>query len=56
MEQPIFKLTLIIEGAPEKVSQFKLPLKSIYSKKICFNQLKCIFWTPQKDKNNKQSL
>jgi hypothetical protein len=31
-----FRLSLIIEGTTGKVSQFIMPLKSIYNKKICF--------------------
>ncbi len=33
MEQHVFKLSLIIEGASEKVSQLIMPKKSIYNKK-----------------------
>ncbi len=32
MEQHVFTISLIIEGATEKVLQFMLPLKSIYKK------------------------
>jgi hypothetical protein len=31
MEQSIFKFSLFIEGTTEKVSQFTIPLKSIYN-------------------------
>ncbi len=34
----LFTLSLIVEGATEKVS-----LKSIFKKKICFDEQKCIF-------------
>ncbi len=36
IEQQIFKLSLIVEGATEKASPFKMPLKSIYNKNIQF--------------------
>ncbi len=34
MEQPVFRLPFITEGATEKVSQFVIQPKSIYSKKV----------------------
>ncbi len=34
----LFKLSLIIEGAIEKISQFIMPLKSIDNKNVCFNE------------------
>ncbi len=36
MERHIFTFSLIIEGATEKVLQFKIPLKSVYNKKLGF--------------------
>ncbi len=42
MEQQFFGLALIIEGAAEKVSQFLMPIKSIYIKNKVFN-LKNVF-------------
>jgi hypothetical protein len=33
----LFVLALIIEGAAEKVSQFLMPIKSIYFKNFVFN-------------------
>ncbi len=41
------QLSLITEGATEKVSQFILSLRSVYNKNECFNEQKC-----QKLKNN----
>ncbi len=42
MEQCVFEIvSLIIEGATEKVSQFLMPIKSFYEK--CFNEQKSIF-------------
>jgi hypothetical protein len=38
-----FLLPMIIEDPTEKVPQFILPMKSIYSKNLCFNEQKCIF-------------
>jgi hypothetical protein len=38
MEQHIFMLSLIIEGATENVSQFEIPLKLMYNKNVCFNE------------------
>jgi hypothetical protein len=43
MEKHDFKLSVIIEGAAENVSQFIILLKSIYDKKLCFSKQKCIF-------------
>ncbi len=39
MEQCILRLTLITEGATEKVSQFIMPLKLVYNKNLCFNYI-----------------
>jgi hypothetical protein len=36
-------LSLIVDGATEKVLQFTMPYKSIYNKDFCFNEDKCIF-------------
>jgi hypothetical protein len=36
-------LALIIEGTTEKISQFTIAPKSVCSKKLCFNEQKCIF-------------
>jgi hypothetical protein len=44
-----FTLSLIVEGTTEKVSQFVVPLRSIYSSKMSFNEQKCIFWKLQKN-------
>jgi hypothetical protein len=43
MEQHIFILQLIIEGATEKVSQFIAPMKEIYNKNIHLGIGGCIF-------------
>ncbi len=43
MGQLVYTLTLIIEGATEKVLQFQMMLKSIYNKNFGFNEKKCIF-------------
>ncbi len=43
MEQHIFAFTLIIEGTTEKVLQFVMPLKSIYSKNLGFIAQKLVF-------------
>jgi hypothetical protein len=40
MEQRIFTISLIIEGATEKVLQFQMPLKSIYNKNTWFHLTK----------------
>ncbi len=34
----LFRLSLIIEGATEKVSLFTMPLKSVYNKNFYFNE------------------
>ncbi len=39
----LFKLSLIMEGATEKVSQFKMTQKS--RTKILFKQIKMYFWS-----------
>jgi len=36
-------LSLIVGGATEKVSQFIMPLMSVYNKLLCLNEQKCIF-------------
>jgi hypothetical protein len=38
----LFKLSLIKEGATGRVSQFIMPLKSVYIKNVCFSEQKCI--------------
>ncbi len=38
-----FTVSLIVEGTTEKVSQFIMPLVSIYDKMLCLNEQKCIF-------------
>jgi hypothetical protein len=43
MEQRFFTFSLIIEGTTEKVLQFIMPLKSIYSKNLCFDEEKMYF-------------
>ncbi len=35
---------LIVEGVTDKVFHFKVPLKSVYTQNLCFNEQKCIFW------------
>jgi hypothetical protein len=42
-----FALSLILEGATVKVSQFIMPLGSIYSNKMSCNEQKCILWKLQ---------
>ncbi len=37
-----------MEGAIEKILQFKMPLKSVHNKNFSFNQQKCIYGTPWK--------
>ncbi len=39
----LFKLSLIKEGANGKVSQFIMPLKSVYIKNVCLSEQKCTF-------------
>jgi len=34
---------LITEDATEKVLQFIMTMKSVYSKNLCFNEQKCMF-------------
>jgi hypothetical protein len=45
MEQHIFKIVLIIEGATEKVSQFVIPLKfeSVLNN-LCFKEQNALFF------------
>ncbi len=43
MNRILFKFSLIIDGTTGKVSQFVMPLLSIYTKNIYFNEQKCIF-------------
>jgi hypothetical protein len=38
MEQHNLKLSSIIEGATEKISQFKMLFKLIYSTRFCFSE------------------
>jgi hypothetical protein len=38
IEQHVFEFSLIIEGTTEKVLQFTMPLKSINSKNLCFDE------------------
>ncbi len=40
MEERILTFSLIIEGTTEKALHFIMPLKSIYNKKIGFNEQK----------------
>jgi hypothetical protein len=42
MESPFLTISLIIEGATEKISQFIMPLKLIYCKNFGFIKQKCI--------------
>jgi hypothetical protein len=39
----LLKVSLIKEGANGKVSQFIMPLKSVYIKNVCFSEQKRIF-------------
>jgi hypothetical protein len=41
MNRRLFKFSLIIDGTTGKVLEFVMPLLSIYSKNICFNEQKC---------------
>ncbi len=41
MEQQSLTFSLFEEGATDKVSQFKIQLKSIYDKNFYFNEQKC---------------
>ncbi len=41
MEQQVFTLSLITEGATEKALQFTMSLKSVYIKNLGFNGHKC---------------
>jgi hypothetical protein len=41
MEQNVLKLSLIMEGTTEKVSQFTMLIKSIYNKNVRFDEQKC---------------
>ncbi len=38
MEQHSLKFSLFVEGATDKVSQFKIQIKSIYDKNFSFNE------------------
>ncbi len=49
-----FTFSLIVEGGTEKVSQFIMPLKSIYNKNFGFIQLKCTFENDRKVKERKE--
>ncbi len=40
IEQHFFAISFIIEGATEKVLQFTMSCKSIYSKNLCFDEQK----------------
>ncbi len=40
IEVDVYELSLIIEGATEKVSQFMMSLKSMHNKKLKFNEQK----------------
>ncbi len=53
MEPDIFTLALIIEGVPEKVSQFIVPLISICNIKTFVLENKMYFWTSQNGENVK---
>jgi hypothetical protein len=56
MEQHIFAFSLIIEGTTEKVLQFKMPLKSMYSKTLTLFNKKCIFEHNREVQANKNLL
>ena len=51
-----FAFWLIIEGAKEKVLQFKMQLKSVYNKNLGFIEQKLYFWTLQRGSNKKNLL
>ncbi len=48
------RLLLITESPTEQASQFIMPLKSVYSKNICFNEQKCIFEHGREVKTTKE--
>ncbi len=43
MEQCIFTFPLIVGGTTEKVSQFSMPIMSVYNEILCLKEQKCIF-------------
>ncbi len=43
MKQHIFCIFMIVEGSTDKVLQFIMPLKSIYSKNLGFVEQKMVF-------------
>jgi hypothetical protein len=55
MQKHVFAFSLIIGGTTEKVLQFKMPLKSIYSKTLGLVTQKMYFWTLQRGSNNNKS-
>ena len=56
MERHIFTFSLIIEGTTEKVLQFIMPLKSIYSRNFGFIEWKLYFWTLQRVSSKKNPI
>ncbi len=52
MNQHVFRLSMIIEGTIEKVSQFLATVKSIYNN-LSLNELKCILNNAEKLKQLK---
>ncbi len=56
MEQLVFAFALIIDGTTEKVLQFVMPLKSIYSQNLGFIEQMVNFCTPQRGSNKKNSI
>jgi len=56
MEHHVFSFGLIIEGAAEKVLQFKMPFKSICNQNIGFIEQEMYFKTLQRGSNNKNLL
>jgi hypothetical protein len=51
-----FLFWFIIEGTTEKVLQFKMQLKSIYSKNLGFIEQKMYFWTLPRGSKKKKIL
>ncbi len=50
MEQHVFSFSLIIEGTTGKVLQFKMPVRSIYSKNLGFSEKNVILRTTERFK------
>ncbi len=56
MEQRVFLFSLIIEGATEKVFQFKMPLKSTYNRNFGFIEQKMYSLTLRRVSSKKNSI